>query len=187
MKRGISDNGRLALKLAGVTVGMFAFGFAMVPIYDVFCEITGLNGKTGRAEVAQAAAMPVDESRTVTVEFLASLNQSMNWGFTPAVASTTVHPGEMRTVHYRVNNRHDRAVAGQAVPSVTPGEAAAYFKKVECFCFSRQELGAGEAREMPVRFVVSPDLPDHIHTISLSYTFFDVTRTASAAGARGNS
>ena len=104
-----------------------------------------------------------------------------------AVASTTVHPGEMRTVHYRVNNRHDRTVVGQAVPSVAPGEAAAYFKKVECFCFSRQELGAGEAREMPVRFVVSPDLPDHIHTISLSYTFFDVNRTASAGGARGNS
>ncbi len=184
----MSKNGRLALKLAGVTVAMFAFGFAMVPIYDVFCEITGLNGKTGRAEVAQAAAMTPDESRTVTVEFLANLNQSMNWGFTPAVASTTVHPGEMQTVYYRVNNRHDRKISGQAVPSVTPGAAAAYFKKVECFCFTRQDLKAGEVREMPVRFVVSPDLPDHIHTISLSYTFFDVTRTANAAAdARGNS
>ena len=179
----MNRNGKLALKLGAITVAMFGFGFAMVPIYDVFCEITGLNGKTGRAEIAEAAALRADESRTVAVELLASLNQSMNWEFVPAVSRVTVHPGEMKTVYYRVKNRHDRAVAGQAVPSVTPGAAAAHFKKVECFCFTRQELEAFEERDMPVRFYVAPDLPAHVHTISLSYTFFDVTETAADGAA----
>ena len=169
------DTNKLALKLVGVTLVMFAFGFGLVPLYDMICDITGLNGKTGTISEAQAKAQHVDESRHIAVEFVANLNQSMNWDFKPVTEQLEVRPGEIHEVNYLARNRNSVITVGQAVPSIAPAEAARFFNKVECFCFTRQVLEPGEERLMPARFVVDPGLPEHINTISLSYTFFDVT------------
>jgi cytochrome c oxidase assembly protein subunit 11 len=166
------------LKLAVVTIAMFGFGFALVPLYDVFCEITGLNGKTGVADSAQVASFQPDESREITVEFVASLNQGMNWEFEPVVAKMTVHPGKVYTTSYVATNQYDRTMVGQAVPSVMPNVASRYFSKTECFCFTNQRFEAGERRNMPVAFVIDPSIPKNVRTVTLSYTFFDVTQTA---------
>jgi len=165
-------NRRSALRLAAVTLVMFGFGFALVPLYDVFCEITGLNGKTGRVEAA-AVEQNADLSRTVTVEFVSSVNGVLGWEFVPEVTRMKIHPGRIYEANFSATNRTSHPSTGQAVPSVSPSTAARYFNKTECFCFTRQELGVGEHRRMPVRFVVDRDLPEQVHTITLSYTFFD--------------
>ncbi len=171
--RGLkAANRRLIRRMLFVVMGMFGFGYAMVPIYDVFCEITGLNGKTGTAAEA-SLGFDVDEARTVKVEFIASLNQSMPWEFRPTVKQMRVNPGRIYEMSYFAANRTDKPMTGQAVPSVAPGAAASYFKKTECFCFTQQKFAPGEAKAMPVRFVVDPALPKHINTLTLSYTFFD--------------
>ncbi len=157
---------------------MFGFGFALVPLYNVFCDITGLNGKTGAVSEQQAAVYEVDESREITVEFIASLNESLNWEFAPSVTKMKVHPGKVYTTQYFARNANGQPMIGQAVPSVMPSAASGYFNKTECFCFTKQLFEAGEGREMPVSFVVDPRLPEHIKTLTLSYTFFDVTQTA---------
>ena len=165
------SNLRMVNRLLLVVAGMFAFGFAMVPLYDVFCDITGLNGKTGgRASVSSIEA---DLDRTVTVEFIASVNQSMPWDFEPEVTRMEVHPGQTYRTSYYARNRTDRAMVGQAIPSVAPGVAAPHFKKTECFCFTEQEFSAGEGRDMPLLFMVDPELPDDVGVVTLSYTFFD--------------
>lgn len=168
----VKSNRRTALKLAGLTLAMFGFGFALVPLYDVFCEITGLNGKTGRVEAA-ALDGQADLSREVTVEFITSVNGSFAIEFEPEVTRMTVHPGGLYEANFFAKNLSDGAMVGQAVPSVAPNTAAAHFNKTECFCFSRQPFGAREKKKMPVRFVVDRDLPPHVRTITLSYTFFD--------------
>lgn len=173
-----SKNSRLGWKLALVSVAMFAFGYLMVPLYDVFCELTGLNGKVSRTEVAEIMPLNTDPSRSVTIEFIANRNQSMNWKFEPIENKLLIHPGATYTTHYKVKNLTALNMVGQAVPSVSPVSAAPYLKKIECFCFEEQTLAGGEERDMPIRFVVSPDLPKHLSTISLSYTFFDVTEKA---------
>jgi len=165
-------NRRVVTRLAVVVLGMFGFGFALVPLYDVLCQVTGLNGKTGRIELEQALSDNVDTARMVTVEFLASVNSELPWEFRPVVKKVRVHPGEVTEVSYHARNLNDHAVTGQAVPSLAPGVAAKYFNKTECFCFTRQTLGPREARDMPLRFVVDPDLPVDIRTVSLSYTFY---------------
>ncbi len=157
-----------------IPVLMFGFGYLLVPIYDIFCEITGLNGKTGTVSVAEASRMQVDESRMVKVEFMANLNRDMPLDFAPAVASMLVHPGKIYQSTYGARNREDAAIIGQAVPSVSPSKASTYFNKTECFCFSQQAFEAGEQRDLPLIFVVDPDLPKDIETITLSYTFFEV-------------
>lgn len=169
-------NRRLGLKLAVVALGMFGFGFALVPLYDVFCEITGLNGKTRQVDAQSVAAAPVDTGRTVMVEFMGHTANDLPWEFRPLVRRLEVHPGETVEVKYYVRNATARTITGQAVPSVTPGQSAAYFKKIECFCFTQQELAPGEAREMPVWFMVDADLPRDVHTITLSYAFFNTDR-----------
>lgn len=161
-----------ARSMALVTLAMFGFGFALVPLYDVFCEITGLNGKTGRVEAA-ALDGQADLSRTVTVEFVTSVNGTLQWEFAPDVTRMEIHPGQLYEANFTARNISTVATAGQAVPSVAPNTAAAYFNKTECFCFSRQEFGAGESRSMPVRFIVDRNLPQQVRTITLSYTFFD--------------
>jgi cytochrome c oxidase assembly protein subunit 11 len=166
-------NRRLGLKLAAVALGMFGFGFALVPLYDLFCEITGLNGKTRQVDAQSVANAPVDTGRTVMVEFMGHAASDLPWEFRPLVGRLEVHPGETVEVKYYARNTAARTVTGQAVPSVTPGRSAAYFKKIECFCFTQQELAPGEAREMPVWFVVDADLPRDVHTITLSYAFFN--------------
>ncbi len=154
---------------------MFGFGYLMVPIYNIFCEITGLNGKTGVVSVSEVEGMAVDEERMIKVEFTGSLNQYAPWDFAPSQASMMVHPGRQYSTSYVATNRLDQALVGQAVPSVSPGRAASYFSKTECFCFTRQPFDAGESRDMPLIFIVDPDLPRDVDTVTLSYTFFDVT------------
>lgn len=171
------SNQKLAVWLMLVVVGMFGFGFALVPIYDVFCEITGLNGKTGSVQAQEAQRLNVDESRLVTVEFVANLNQSMNWEFRPEVHKLQVHPGKIYTTQFYAHNKNNRDMVGQAIPSVAPSRAAAHFNKTECFCFTQQVFKAGEGRLMPVSFIVDPALPPEVETVTLSYTFFDITQS----------
>lgn len=165
-------NRRVVKRLGIAALLMFGFGFALVPLYDVFCEITGLNGKTGRIELEEALSQTVDEDREVTVEFLATVHSELPWEFRPMVRRIKVHPGEVIEVNYFARNKTAEMVAGQAVPSMAPGLAAKYFSKTECFCFTRQALGPGESKEMPLRFIVDPELPENVRTVSLSYTFY---------------
>ena len=157
-----------------IPVLMFGFGYLMVPIYDIFCELTGLNGKTGSITVQRVGKMKVDESRMIKVEFMANRNQDMPIDFAPNERSMMVHPGKTYRATYQARNRKDTAMVGQAVPSVAPSAASTYFNKIECFCFSQQAFAAGETRELPLVFVLHPDLPEAIETITLSYTFFEV-------------
>jgi cytochrome c oxidase assembly protein subunit 11 len=166
-----SSNARLVKRLLLAVTAMFGFGFAMVPLYNVFCDLTGLNGKVGgRVEAVEAE---VDLNRTVMVEFVANLNQTMPWEFRPEVSRMEVHPGKVYRTSFYAQNRTDRVMVGQAIPSVSPGIAAQHFKKTECFCFTEQQFAAGEGRDMPVMFMVDPELPDDVEVVTLSYTFFD--------------
>ena len=178
-------NRRVAKRLGITAIAMFGFGFAMVPLYDVFCDITGLNGKTGRMETEAALSQKVDEDRLVTVEFVASVNSELPWEFRPMIRRIKVHPGEVTEVNYFARNKTDKLVAGQAIPSLAPGLAAKYFNKTECFCFTRQVLQPGESKEMPLRFVVDPQLPEEVRTVSLSYTFFPAENEKSDIGEIG--
>jgi len=166
---------RTAIKLGLVALGMFGFGFALVPLYELVCEVTGIGGKTGRIE---AASGKVDRSRTVTVEFAALPSSGLPWDFEPMQKRVTVHPGETATVKYRVRSRADEKLTGQAVPNVAPFTASKHFDKVECFCFTQQTLAAHESREMPVIFVVDPKLSKDINTVTLSYTFFNTDKAS---------
>lgn len=180
-QQGKRSNRRvIAWCMAGV-VGMFAFGFALVPLYDVFCEITGINGKTGGRYEASVSSQ-VDENRTVTVQFLASNGPDMPWEFRPVVRSVQVHPGEPVTVNFFAANPTDHAMVGQAVPSLSPSEGTLYFHKTECFCFNQQPLDAGESVEMPLVFIVDPELPEHITKLTLSYTLYDQGEPAQVSG-----
>jgi len=157
-----------------LAIAMFGFAFALVPLYNVFCEITGLNGKTS-AQAAlldeiEASVVPLD--REVTIEFLARVARGMPWEFRPAEGRLVVRPGEMNTTTFYVRNRARDTVTGQAVPSVSPGQAARYLKKIECFCFEQQELSAGGEMEMGVSFFIDADLPAAINELTLSYTMF---------------
>jgi cytochrome c oxidase assembly protein subunit 11 len=171
-------NRRTAAKVAMVALAMFGFGYALVPLYDLACQALGLNGKTGRIE-AQALGVPATPvARTVTVEFTGNATSGLPWEFRPMTKRLDVRPGDTVVVNYYVRNTATETVTGQAVPSVAPSRAAPYFKKVECFCFTQQELKAGETREMPVRFTVSPDLAPEVQTITLSYAFFNVDKVS---------
>ena len=173
----VRANKRLVRNLFFAAVAMFGFGYAMVPLYDVFCEITGLNGKTGRAEAAQAAK--VANNRWVTIEFTGNTMRGLPWEFRPMQKKMRVRVWELTPTRYYARNAASEVIAGQAVPSVTPSRAASYFKKTECFCFSRQELKAHEVKEMPVWFIVDPALPQDVHTITLSYAFFNADKGSS--------
>ncbi|MCO5106954.1 MAG: cytochrome c oxidase assembly protein [Burkholderiaceae bacterium] len=168
-------------KLLVVAVAMFGFGFLLVPLYDKICEVTGVNSLTkvdrGAAEFARNTQ--VDRSRTVVVEFDA--NGRGAWKFRPEVGSLKVHPGELVTVVYDLENTRAQPTTGQAIPSYVPRVSAGYFRKLECFCFQQQELGPNESRRFPVVFVVDPKLPKDVGTITLSYTFFEVGGKSAAA------
>jgi cytochrome c oxidase assembly protein subunit 11 len=172
-------NIRMVGKLAVVTVGMFAFGYALVPIYNAICEMTGINILSlserqvpGASSNATPANTQVDLTRTITVEFDA--NSRGPWEFKPAMRSMQVHPGELATVMYEFQNVQNRRMAAQAIPSYAPRQAAAHFNKVECFCFTQYTLEAGEKKEWPVAFIIDPKLSKDVTTITLSYTFFEV-------------
>jgi cytochrome c oxidase assembly protein subunit 11 len=171
----VADNRRMVGKLVVVVAMMFAFGYALVPIYRTICEALGVNviARTEQQGVSDApSSTQVDLSRTVTVEFDA--NARGPWDFRPETARVEVHPGEVVTVMYEFRNRQDRTMAAQAFPSYAPQTAAPHFRKLECFCFTEHVLKPGEAKRWPVVFVVDRKLPKDVRTITLSYTFFEV-------------
>ena len=182
LRRG-SANAKMLGKLAIVTAGMFAFGYALVPLYQAICEMTGINilslserqvpggGAAGR-DVKLPGNSQVDLSRTITVEFDA--NARGPWEFKPAQRSVQVHPGQLTTVMYEFQNVQDRRMAAQAIPSYAPRQAAAHFNKLECFCFQQYVLEPGEKKQWPVAFVIDPRRSKDVTTITLSYTFFEV-------------
>ena len=155
---------------------MFGFGFALVPLYDVFCDITGLNGKTGQVEAAEIDASQIDESRTIEVRFIASTNSGLPWSFEAIDKKMDVHPGQVYEAMFRVRSTSENVTLGQAVPSVSPGLAGKYFNKTECFCFTQQELAALETRDMPVQFVIGTGISEDIEEVTLSYTFFSLDK-----------
>lgn len=171
------ENLRMMGKLTVIVAGMFAFGYALVPLYLAICEFTGINvlaiGERGLSRPQQVAGnTQVDASRTITVEFDA--NARGPWQFKPAQSSMQVHPGELVTVMYEFQNVQDRRMSAQAIPSYAPRQAAAHFNKLECFCFNEYTLAPGEKKEWPVVFVIDPKLSRDVTTITLSYTFFEV-------------
>ena len=168
-----SLNARMLGKLVVVAIMMFGFGYALIPLYKKICEITGINVLSSQDGLSAGIGnTQVDKTRVITVEFDA--NSHGPWRFRPTVSSMKVHPGEMTQVVYEVVNTQARAVDAQAIPSYAPQQAAAYFKKVECFCFKQQTLQPNEAKQMPVVFFIDPKLPRDVTTITLSYTFFEV-------------
>ena len=172
-----AQNRKMVGKLAVVAAGMFAFGYALIPLYKHICEITGINILAlGEKQVpggsTAVANGQVDTSRTITVEFDA--NARGPWSFRPEKATVQVHPGELATVMYEFQNVQDRTMSAQAIPSYAPRNAASHFNKVECFCFNQYTLAPGEKKQWPVAFVVDPKLPKDVKTITLSYTFFEV-------------
>lgn len=167
-------NTKLVKKLLLVVLAMFGFGYALVPIYDVFCDITGLNGKVDLA-AANNLQYKIDANRNITVEFVTSLNETTPMKFRAITNKIKIHPGEFYTVNFFAENLTDKSMNSQAIPSISPGAAAEYFHKTECFCFTEQKFAAHESKTMPVRFVVDPAIPERYKTITLAYTFFDNT------------
>lgn len=163
---------RLVTRLLVVVVAMFAFGFALVPIYEVMCQAFGINGKTAGA---YGGTQAVDEQRQVRVQFLATNAAGMSWEFRPQADEVTVHPGASTQMLFVAHNPTGQPMTAQAIPSVAPSKAAAYFHKTECFCFTQQVLQPGERIEMPVRFIVDRDLPADVQHLTLAYTLFDIT------------
>ena len=189
------ENVRMVGKLAVVAAGMFGFGYALVPVYRAICEVTGINilalselevpgGASGGKDVRLPDNTQVDASRTITVEFDA--NSHGLWDFKPAQNSMQVHPGELHTVMYEFQNVQNRRMAAQAIPSYAPQQAAPYFNKLECFCFSEHTLQPGESRRWPVVFVIDPKISKDVKTITLSYTFFEVGGKMPAAPVAAN-
>ncbi|CDU03497.1 putative Cytochrome c oxidase assembly protein CtaG/Cox11 [Vibrio coralliirubri] len=176
---------RSSKKLTGYlvlsVVAMFGFGFALVPLYDVMCEALGINGKTNTVSAVQPQGMQPDYSRTVRVEFMSHIKPDMPWQFSPEVRVLEVHPGEVVQTNYIAKNLSGASLVGQAVPSVSPGMGATYFNKMECFCFNQQPLEGHKSAEMGLIFYIEPDIPESIHTLTLSYTLFNITNEVGAA------
>ena len=172
------ENFRMVGKLGVIVLGMFCFGYALVPIYKAICEMTGINvlalgdRQIPGATPNMSANTQVDTSRSITVEFDA--NARGPWLFKPAVSSIQVHPGELATVMYEFQNVQNRTMSAQAIPSYAPMQAGSHFNKLECFCFSQYTLAPGEEKQWPVAFVIDPKLSKDVTTITLSYTFFEV-------------
>ena len=161
----------LTAKLLAFVLGMFAFGFvALPPLYDAFCDITGFGGRTNTTSATVAEAPDTD--RTIRIEFMTTVNRYGLWEFDADRDSMEVHPGKMYCATFTATNLADQPLVAQGVPSVSPVAANEHFKKIECFCFTSQEFAAGETRSLPLQFIVDPDLPDYVDTITLSYTLF---------------
>ena len=171
------ENRSLMGRLLVLAAVMFGFGFALVPLYDVFCEITGFGGRTN-AEAAVVEEAP-DLDREIRIEFMTTVNAYAPFEFAADADSMTVHPGKMYYATFTATNLTESHKVAQAVPSVAPVAAAEHFVKIECFCFNNQEFAANEAKAMPLQFIVDPDLPDYVDTITLQYTFFDTAGVAS--------
>ena len=172
---GVNNIRRTVKQLCLIVVGMCGFVVALVPLYDLFCDITGLNGKTGGPYTYDPAVTKPDTSRLVKVSFITNTNSGMSWKFWPEKGAVRVHPGELKEVNFYVKNTSDRVMVGQAIPSLVPVTAAEYFHKTECFCFNQQILQPGEELQMPMRFIVGRELPANVQSINLSYALFDIT------------
>ena len=170
-----AKNKKLVGKLIWLVLGAILFAFALVPLYNVLCTISGLNGKTNTT-AAESANTKVDNTRWVDVQFTTNVMPGLGWNFYPKQSSVRLHPGQIETVIFVAKNTTNEVVVGQAVPSVTPGIAASNLKKIECFCFVRQSLKPGEEKEMPLRFYVSPELPKDVSEMTLSYAFFPAVK-----------
>jgi cytochrome c oxidase assembly protein subunit 11 len=180
-------NARGIAKMIAVAVAAFAFTFALVPLYRIACEkVFGVRLERGPADEQAVASATAKPGRLVTVQFDGGVNSKLPWGFHPNVQTMQVRVGEQYETSYYARNQSDRPIVGSAVPSVAPARASGYFNKTECFCFTAQTLAAGEGRDMPVRFIVDPALPDDVKTVTLSYTFYKndaLTAELNAAGA----
>lgn len=165
-------NTRVAKKLAITVLFMFAFGFALVPLYNVMCKQLGINGKVDASPAALAAK--IDNTRIIQVLFLATNNENLPWTFKPNISSIKLHPGENTRISFYVRNNTNHAMTVQAIPSIAPGIAARYMKKTECFCFTQQTLQPHEARNMPLLFHIEREVPKKVKTLTLSYTLFHV-------------
>jgi cytochrome c oxidase assembly protein subunit 11 len=172
-------NRSLVIGLLAMTAGSFAFGWALVPLYDVFCRVAGIGNAEAKAG-RSAAREAVDEGREITIEFVADPASVGSFEFKPTIASMRIHPGKLYDTRFYAKNLTAAASMAQAVPSISPGAAAKYFHKTECFCFSPQAFAVGEGRELPVRFIVDPSLPANMDRITLAYTFFDTTQSAAS-------
>lgn len=168
-------NKKLVRKLIWLVIGSLLFAFALVPLYEVLCTLTGLNGKTNNSAAVIAKAK-VDDTRWVNVQFTSNVMPGLGWNFYPKQASIRLHPGKIETVIFIAKNTTNEVATGRAVPSITPGIAAANLKKIECFCFVNQSLKPGEEKEMPLRFFVSPELPKDVSDMTLSYAFFPAVK-----------
>ena len=172
-----SPHGKLVARLLLGVALAFAFGFALVPLYDSLCKAIGLNGKgfiIGGLGTERAAPAHVDRSRVITVEFTGTVMPGLPWEMRPLTLSIDLHPGELQSARFLVRNQADRPITARAIPSVSPGQAASHFEKIDCFCFALQTLAPGEARELPVAFIIKPGLDAAVRTITLSYAFFNV-------------
>ncbi|CUS47589.1 MAG: aa3-type cytochrome c oxidase assembly protein subunit CoxG [Idiomarinaceae bacterium HL-53] len=177
-QRPNADHSSIITKLLASVVIMFAFGFALVPLYEKFCELTGFNGTTSNSAAAEQEGMLIDDSRWITVEFTTRADRGAPWSFRPETRSIRMHPGEIKVVNFIVENHSSSNRIAQALPSISPGEASLYLNKTECFCFEQQPLTAGETAVMPMRFYLDPDLPAEIQRLTLSYVMYDITDQA---------
>ncbi len=168
---------RLLIISGLIVILMFGFCFALVPLYNVFCKLTGVNGKTSLQPASYTEnKIEIDKSRLITVEFVTTRNEALPWKFYPLQKKIEMHPGEQKKIAYFAMNNSPKTMTIQAIPSVTPGVAAQYLKKTECFCFRQQTLRSGESKTMPVVFHLDPKLPKEISVITLSYTIFDISK-----------
>ncbi len=188
-----ASHSRLIGRLLLLVAAAFGFAFALVPLYNVLCEATGFNGKVtirdgfgiGGLKVADVPTSAVDTSRTVRVEFTGTVMPGLPWDMRPLTLSIDIHPGELQQVSYLVRNTSNQTITGQAVPSISPGQAAQHFEKIECFCFSQQTLAPGESREMPLAFIVKSEVDRSISHITLSYAFFNTEGQRQTLSSKG--
>lgn len=171
-------NRRLVIGLSVMTAGFFAFGWALIPLYNVFCKVAGVGSAEAKAVRATNVHEAVDPNREITIEFVADPASVGSFEFKPRVATMKVHPGKLYDTTFFAKNLTASASVAQAVPSIAPSLAAQYFHKTECFCFTPQRFAVGEGRDMPLRFIVDANLPNNIDRLTLAYTFFDTTQTA---------
>ena len=179
-KKPADDNRSLTGKLLLLAAAMFGFGYMLVPLYNVFCEITGFGGRTN--SVAVSSEERPDYSRSIRVEFVTTVNEYAPWEFAAERDSMEVTPGKMYYANFTAKNLTGDTKVAQVVPSVAPISASGHFKKIECFCFTNQEFQANEERAMPLQFIVDPDLPEYVDTITLQYTFYDTVRVSANDG-----
>lgn len=171
----VKNHTKLIAILISIVIGMFGFGFALVPIYNSLCKALNINGKTNAESIPLGDDLTVDAEREVLVEFVATKNGNVPWDFYPKTKKIRVHPGEIAKLSFYAENKTNYPMTVQAIPSVTPGLAAKYLKKTECFCFTQQTLNGHEAMDMPLLFHLDAELPAKIKTITLAYTLFDVS------------